>query len=205
MERAKGLILAVALTAAAIAASITLFLLGGGFVMAFIPVEMPIDAKAEHANAMAKLAAARDRYERWVAIADAAFWSVDAGDFRGAGHLADEAMAMSAEYCDDWNYGNVLHKVQLTRGRIALRSGAVSSASYFLREAGKTPGSPQLNTFGPNMRLADELLKAGERRAVEDYLDEVARFWKMDSGALIAWRWQVRWGIAPNFGANLVY
>lgn len=203
METVKGLLLAVVLTVVAIASMMAVFFLGGGFVMAFMPDEMPHDGKAEYAQAMARLDTAKDRYERWVHIADAAFWSVDAGDAAGAARLADEAMAMSDEFCKDWNYGNVLHKVQLTRGRILLRSGSRAGAAYFLREAGKTPGSPQLDSFGPNMLLAKELLEAGERKAVEDYLDEVGAFWKLDGGALLAWRWQLRWGMQPNFGANL--
>ena len=206
MGSVKGLVLAVALVVAMMVAATMLFLFAGGFVMAFMPVEMPIDGKAEHARATAALAAARDRYERWVHIADAAFWSVDAGDVATAARLADEAMAMSGEYSNDWNYGNVVHKAQLTRGRIALRAGSPQAAAYFLRQAGKTRGSPQLDTFGPNMLLARELLKAGgQRPAVEDYLQSVGTFWHMSAGALTAWRWQVGLGMEPNFGANLAY
>jgi len=38
-----------------------------------------------------------------------------------------------------------------------LKEGKVEDAKHYLLEAGKTPGSPQLNSFGPDMSLAEEL------------------------------------------------
>ena len=46
-----------------------------------------------------------------------------------------------------------------------------------LRAAGHTPGSPQLDSFGPDIRLAWDLLQRGQDQAVLDYLHDVARFW----------------------------
>jgi hypothetical protein len=46
-------------------------------------------------------------------------------------------------------------------GQVALRRGDAKKAASFLLAAGKTWGSPQLNSFGPNMPLANDLLAAG--------------------------------------------
>lgn len=75
----------------------------------------------------------------------------------------------------------------------------------FLRAAGETPGSPQLNSFGPNMTLAKDLLERGERDAVLAYFEACRVFWKMGGNSLDAWRQDVEAGRIPNFGANLRY
>ena len=54
--------------------------------------------------------------------------------------------------------------------------------------AGKTPGSPQLDSFGPDRDLARALLERGERTAVLAYLAECARFWKGREALLEGWR-----------------
>lgn len=76
-----------------------------------------------------------------------------------------------------WNYGNMVYEGNQLLGLAALREGKVAPAKKYLLAAGKTPGSPQLNSFGPEMTLAQELLKKGEKQAVLDFLDEVAVFW----------------------------
>jgi len=76
-----------------------------------------------------------------------------------------------------WNYGNTHFNSHTRLGRIALREGKVEEAKKHLREAGNTPGSPVLNSFGPDFNLASELAEAGEREAVIEFLDQVAVFW----------------------------
>jgi hypothetical protein len=76
-----------------------------------------------------------------------------------------------------WNYGNMVYEANQLLGLAALREGKVAQAKKYLLAAGKTPGSPQLNSFGPEMTLAQELLKKGEKQAVLSFLDEVAVFW----------------------------
>jgi hypothetical protein len=58
-----------------------------------------------------------------------------------------------------------------------LREGKVDEAKKHLLAAGNTPGSPQLNSFGPDFNLARELAEAGEREVVVEFLDLVARLW----------------------------
>ncbi len=71
--------------------------------------------------------------------------------------------------------------------------------------AGQSPGSPQMNSFGPNMSLARDLLKAGDRDTPVQYFELCRKFWTMDRGKLDDWRDAVKAGTVPNFGANLVY
>lgn len=77
----------------------------------------------------------------------------------------------------NWNYGNLIYHLHSLLGRIDLREGDVAGAKRHLAASGKTPGSPQLNSFGPDFVLAGELLRKGERDAVLAHLDSVAVFW----------------------------
>lgn len=156
-------------------------------------------------DSTAKLAAARSEYERWIALGDVALWSVDAGFVDQAEDIANGLLRTSSQYKDDWNYGNAIHKAHLTLGRVALRQNDIPTAIEHLHSAGKTPGSPQLNTFGPNMSLAFELLKVGEKDAVLEYFDLCEVYWEMGHDRLAAWRETVQSNDIPRFGANLRY
>ncbi len=76
-----------------------------------------------------------------------------------------------------WQYGNIVYEANELLGRAALREGHLADARRYLLEAGRTPGSPQLDSFGPANELAKELLQKGERRVVLEYLDLISRFW----------------------------
>ncbi|MBW7866228.1 MAG: hypothetical protein H3C30_17655 [Candidatus Hydrogenedentes bacterium] len=79
---------------------------------------------------------------------------------------------------EKWNRGNRIHTGNTVLGRIALAGGDMEKAKAFLIEAGKCGGSPQLNSFGPDMTLANELLQRGETDAVAEYLGLCGGFWK---------------------------
>jgi hypothetical protein len=95
--------------------------------------------------------------------------------------------------------------MNIVEGRIALKKGNVEEAKRDLISAGKTQGSPQLNSFGPNMSLAKELLEKRERAIVIQYFDLCSRFWKSDYGKLNEWKEIVKKGEIPEFGANLQF
>jgi len=105
---------------------------------------------------------------------------------------------------DNWNYGNAIHHGHIILGRIALLSGNLVEARKQLIEAGETPGSPQLDSFGPNMTLAKELLEKGERESVIKYFQLCANFWT-NRTQLKHWTAIVRERGIPDFGANLAY
>ena len=115
--------------------------------------------------------------------------------------LLEQALLMQG----DWNYGNAIHVANLVLGEIALNAGDVPSAKTHLLAAANIPGSPQLDSFGPNMRLANLLLAKDERDVVVQYFDLCARFCDRQFSQLEAWKAIVLKGGEPRFGANLVY
>lgn len=133
--------------------------------------------------------------------------AVETGAIAKAKRFAEELIHLSRKYKDDRNfpYGNAIHKGNLILGRIALREGNIEAAKQYLVYAGETPGSPQLDSFGPNMILAKELLEAGEKDAVLDYFKLCSNFWVMGPGKLRYWAEIVQSGKIPNFGSHLLY
>ena len=110
-------------------------------------------------------------------LADA---SLLAGETNKAKECAIELLKAADEKKDAWNFGNLIYHYNSFLGLIALREGNPGEAVTYLLAAGKTPGSPQLDSFGPDFGLARELLRLGrpeDRTTVAKFLDEVARFW----------------------------
>ena len=115
---------------------------------------------------------------------------------------AEELARTHAHFVLDWNYGNAIHYAHIVMGRLALQEGDLEMAKCYLLEAGRTPGSPQLNDYGPDMTLADELLKVRESPAVLAYFDECERFWmNRENNRLEEWRTAVLQGRRPDFGS----
>ncbi len=126
-------------------------------------------------------------------------------DLKNAKKLAEELLRLSSTEAKDWNYGNALHDANMVLGQIALREGNIVKAEEYLLKSGSTPGSPQLNSFGPNMSLAQELLQAKRVDAVLEYFKLCSEFWKNSRGRLKIWTTQAEAGQMPDFGANLFY
>ena len=169
----------------------------------------PAADKPSAAEALARyeklLQATSDQSERFYLTTKAAPTALAAGDSEKAKSYAHALLEQAASMRDDWNYGNAVHVANLVLGRIAFSSGDVAEAGRLLLEAGRTPGSPQLNSFGPNMLLAKELLAKGEREAVVQYFDLCANFWRDRQGMLSQWKAAVQKGVEPKFGPNLDY
>ena len=147
------------------------------------------------------------RYFRWLLLAGMGMRRLNRRNLDTARRYAHELLREARFYKLDWNYGNAVHKGHTVLGLIALRQGDVGGAMHHLDQAGKTPGSAQLDTFGPNMRLAKELLEIGETQAVLEYFSACSDFWDETccQGLLDHWADAVRRGSVPNFGANLLY
>jgi len=143
--------------------------------------------------------------ERFYALADLATGELEAGSVARAEQYAQELLRLAPQFRQDWNYGNAVHKGNIVLGRLALRDGDIPGAKEHLLAAGRTPGSPQLNSFGPNMMLAKELLEKGERDVVLAYLDLCGQFWKSGDSRLQNWKAIVKGGCTPDFGTNLIY
>ena len=125
--------------------------------------------------------------------------------FDRVARLANELLEIAREYPDDWSFGNAIHKGHLALGWVRLHEGEIEAAKHQFLEAGKTVGSPQLKSFGPNMALAAELLRRGESESVLEYLKLCRKFWEMGDKHLDYWQWQIQSGQEPDFGANLRY
>lgn len=125
-----------------------------------------------------------------------------------AAGLIDEAKKLAVQIldgADGWNRGNRIHHGNLILGRIALLDGDIDEAKSRLLLAGKTDGSPQLKSFGPNMQLAKELLERGETEVVLEYFELCKKFWTSPRRDLEQWVDDVKSNRVPQFGGNLAY
>jgi len=156
-------------------------------------------------QAISDLATAKTDKERFYALDGAAKLSFEMGKIEEARKYAQELHALLPQFDGDWNYGNAIQDTNLVLGRIAWREGRVDDAKRYLIEAGNSPGSPQMNSFGPNMSLAKEMLEKGEGETVLKYFELCRKFWIMDRGRLDDWSNDVKVGRIPDFGANLLY
>ena len=162
-------------------------------------------SRADYDRAVSRVESKRGD-ERYDALAAAAKTSVYFGSL-------DEARAYATELLEfarttegiTWNLGNALHDGHEVLGLVALRLGHTDEAAKELLLAGETPGSPQADTFGPNMLLAKELLEHGDRSTVIAYFNLCRRFWEMERGRLDQWTKDASEGNVPDFGANLVF
>lgn len=158
-------------------------------------------ALAQFETAIEQSETTYDRYLRMDGAAEAALQS---GDESKARQYATDLLRLAGELPRDWNYGNAIHDGHRILGLLALRANDLEGAKSHLLQAGATPGSPQLDSFGPELDLADALLGRGERATVVEYLRLCRRFWKMRQDALDAWIEQIQAGKTPTlerFGA----
>jgi tetratricopeptide (TPR) repeat protein len=146
-----------------------------------------------------------DNAQRFYELGDLAKSALESGELNKAQQYASELLQMAPKFNDNWNYGNAVHHGNNILGLVALQRGDISGAKEHLLAAGKTPGSPQLDSFGPNMTLAKELFEKGERDTVLTYLQSCSKFWKMGGDSLQAWIATINGGGTPDFGANLDY
>jgi RNA polymerase sigma factor (sigma-70 family) len=162
-------------------------------------------SQQNYQRAMTDLKAAKTEQKRFYALDGAAKESFVAGKIEEARNDAQELLTLLPKYKGDWNYGNAVQDANLVLGRIAMREGKTEAAKKHLIAAGQSSGSPQMDSFGPNMTLAKDLLEKGERDTVIEYFMLCRKFWKLDHGKLDQWTQEVMDGKTPDFGANLLY
>ena len=154
-------------------------------------------------------------YARLLGLRAAAERALYWGDPDDAESLANQLLELAERYREDWYYGNAIHHAHTVLGRVELARGNPAAAEIELLESGRTPGSPQLNSFGPSMALAEELLEMGRSEAVLEYLELCRTFWCPDEGdepcadqarrTLDTWVFLIQDGRIPDFGPNLIY
>ena len=177
-----------------------------------LPTQLAIEAATNHISPIKTPHDPRRRamsekveYARWCKLGNAAKRSLTRGRDADAKSFAEELEQLSPKYTKDWNYGNAISDYNIVKGRLALKSGDIPTARKRLLAAGHSPGSPQMDTFGPNMALAKELLAKGEKKVVLEYFELCRRFSEDADGKLDQWKTDVAHGGAPDFGANLEY
>lgn len=167
--------------------------------------EIKVNVSERGKQAVEYLGNKKGEYDRWVSLGDVALWRADAANAEEAKAAATELLALTEKYRADWNYGNAIHKANSGLGRLALQRGDLAAARGYLLASAKSKGSPQMNSFGPNMLFASEMLAAGEKDAVIEYLNLCAAFWEMEDGRIDVWKRVIAEGGSPKFGANLLY
>ena len=131
------------------------------------------DALAEYESALGLEKSPLRRYGLQVRLGEAAY---EAEEYARAAEAAARVLAEAPDFEATFQFGNGIHRGNIVLGRVALATGDVAVARDHLAAAGATPGSPQLNSFGPDFVLAAALLARGERDAVVAYLDACKRF-----------------------------
>lgn len=143
--------------------------------------------------------------QRRLVLPDGAQAAYEAGASVRAGLWADEMLGDADGHQDDTSYSDEIHYGNIVLGLLALQKADVKTAGNDLVQAAAIAGNPHLDTFGPNMMLAQELLRKGDRKPVLEYFDSCARFWTSGDKRLKRWRAEVNAGAMPDFGANLRY
>jgi tetratricopeptide (TPR) repeat protein len=98
--------------------------------------------------------------------------------FEQARELALELLEFARTGDLGWMLGNAQYDGHRILGLIALAQGDLAAAERELLESGHTVGSPQLNSFGPELDLANALLQRGRTEVVIEFLWLCERFWK---------------------------
>ena len=106
---------------------------------------VPVTPQERLQRATKELTAANTPEKRFYALNDAAKESLVLGKIEDAQKYAQELMTLLPKFQGNWNYGNAVQDANLVLGRIAVREGRIDEAKRFLIEAGKSPGSPQMD------------------------------------------------------------
>jgi hypothetical protein len=85
-------------------------------------------------------------------------------------------------------------------GRGAFNRGDYDTAKRDLMLAASTPGGAVLSSFGPDLKLAKELLDKGETETVIQFLTACKSFWK--NPAIDQWVVEIKAGQRPSLGRN---
>jgi hypothetical protein len=129
-------------------------------------------------------------YERFVILPELAFmgymrgeshWKTDpaASDasYARSKKYAQEALALVPKFPNDPDHGRVVYYATVTLAVQALHEGDRKEAVRQMRAAVNAPASRGLEaySFGLDLRLVNDMLKAGERETVAEFLESSAR------------------------------
>ncbi len=146
-------------------------------------------------EALALTQSGRSRFYLLGSLGDAA---LAAGKAKDAAAYAHQLLRAAAKFRSDWNYGNAIFTSHSILGQLAIERGNIKRADQQLLLAGQTPGSPQLDSFGPDLTLAKELLAKRQRMPVLRFFQAVGKFWVMGRLRLVAWEKIIKAGGTPD-------
>ncbi len=145
------------------------------------------------------------KLQRFYSLDDQITAAFSAKDYDSAKDLISEYLELASIYRCNWNYGNAIHDANRILGLISVRNGEIDEAAAYLVKAGKSTGSPQLDSFGPELDLANELLKLGRTEEVLIYLKGIGSFWNMNDGRINKWVKEIENGGKPEINRFPVY
>lgn len=134
---------------------------------------------------------------RFYELGDLIYETYQQGELKKSKLLANEYLVLAESHKCDWNYGNAIHNANSFLGMISLSEKNIIAAKKYLIAAGKSQGSPQLDSFGPDFFLANALLSLGEREVVVSYLLDVNQFWG-DGELVEGWVFDIKDGEVPE-------
>lgn len=135
---------------------------------------------------------------RFSLLASCARAAVIAQRFPEAKRYADAVLALAPACEDEFHAPDYVHDAHISRGHVALASADLPTAREELAAAGAigSPNAPVLRSFGPDFRLAAQLLERGEKDAVVAYLDRCATFW--NPKRIARWKAELAAGERPK-------
>lgn len=89
-----------------------------------------------------------------------------------------------------------VHVAHIVLGSMAFKEGNLGSACEHLILAGKVASSPRLCSYGPMMKLAQNLMESGEQATVKQYLSDCRKFW--NKRILTKWIREIEAGGTPK-------
>jgi hypothetical protein len=138
------------------------------------------------------LALTRNASARETLAGDMAEAAFKLGDFRGAAELAKIHLRGRDQTAPQ--------RANTILGRVAIRAGDVGGAKQFLLNSSGPEASKDVSLAGPTMVLAKELLDAGERDTVLQYLANCMTLWPRGEDVLQIWIADIKNGKTPKFG-----
>lgn len=102
------------------------------------------------------------------------------GNFNEVVKYSNDYLKLASTYQCNWNYGNAIHDANRYLGLISLKRNNLEKAAMHLVLSSQTSGSMQLEAFGPDLDLANNLLKEGKREQVVQYLENMDTIWDND-------------------------
>jgi len=108
----------------------------------------------------------------------------DTGDVAAAVKVANQILQEPVPQTSVWGYWDAVHKANSLLGRAAVQRGDLDAAKKYLLASARVQSTPVLSSFGPGMKLAQNLFDAGQRDTVLEYLELTRKFWTHDFGRL---------------------